>query len=359
MRVFKVLVLVLILLAQTVAAARADEEVFRFAVAGDCRNNPEENGISAQDRLWTVNSAVYSRIMRDVAAAKAKVLFFTGDMIFGHSSDTCLMNRQFAFWRGMTATLLAAGTYVVPISGNHETREYVPGKDNGKQKQVAVAACENLWRENMGDLIMDAARFGALTGKTLAAFDPANTPPIGGPDGVTTDQSRLSYSFDAAGMHFAIMNTDAVGVDGTAPTAWLEKDLAAAKARGITRIFVFGHRPAFTFKYAKNVKPVGLDEFPAKRDAFWKVIEKYGANYFCSHQHLYHAEKPGKGKSWQVIAGSAGAPFAIKPDEVKRPTDRMHAWILVRVMQSGKALAETYAFDEALGETKLAESWEM
>jgi hypothetical protein len=339
--------------------ARADEEVFRFAVAGDCRNNPQEQGISAQDRLWTVNSAVYSRIMRDVAAAKAKVLFFTGDMIFGHSSDACLMNRQYAFWRGMTATLLAAGTYVVPIAGNHETREYVPGKADGKEKQVAVTACENLWRENMGDLIMDVPRWNALTGKPLAAFDPANTPTVGGPDGVTTDQSRLSYSFDAAGMHFAIMNTDAVGVDGTAPTAWLERDLAAAKARGVTRMFVFGHRPAFTYKYAKNVKPVGLDEYPAKRDAFWKVVEKYGANYFCSHQHLYHAEKPGKGKSWQVIAGGSGAPFAIKPGEEKRPADRMHVWILARVMAGGKVLAEAYAFDEMLGETRLVESWEM
>src|SRR5262249_60598722 len=72
---------------------------------------------------------------------------------------------------------------------------------------------------------------------------------------ITSNQAELSYSFDIQAtnrilLHFVVINTDAAGADSTAPTDWLEADLKAAKARGADKVFVFGHKPAFTYNYA-------------------------------------------------------------------------------------------------------------
>jgi hypothetical protein len=130
-------------------------------------------------------------------------------------------------------------------------------------------------------------------------------------DGLTTNQSQLSFSFDFRGSHFAVViNTDPTGKDSHAPTAWLDMDLAAAVARGAQQFFVFEHKPAYTYYYGA-VTPLpataaGLDNDVAGRDAFWDVIEKYGAIYFCGHEHVFHISQPRAGdaskpgKAWQV-----------------------------------------------------------
>jgi hypothetical protein len=129
-------------------------------------------------------------------------------------------------------------------------------------------------------------------------------------DGLTTNQSQLSFSFDFRGSHFAVINTDPTGKDSHAPTAWLDMDLAAAVARGAQQFFVFGHKPAYTYYYGAvtplPATPAGLDNDVAGRDAFWDVIEKYGAIYFCGHEHVFHISQPRAGdaskpgKAWQV-----------------------------------------------------------
>jgi len=152
-----------------------------------------------------------------------------------------------------------------------------------------------------------------------------------------------------------------VGNDATAPVAWLTKDLAAAKARGIKHMFVFGHKPAYSYDFDASGSTHGIDNNPANRDAFWSLIEQYGATYFCGHEHVYHMSQPTKaegGKAWQVLVGSGGSPFDAAPGtySVNPATDRDYAWATVRVHASGAVDIKVYGFDDQFGPTKLLQT---
>ncbi|QLI81651.1 metallophosphoesterase [Chitinibacter fontanus] len=334
-------------------AAEKDPVVATFATVGDSREEPSDK-LNAQDKIWLQNTKAWSRIMREIQTQKPHALFFNGDMIMGYTTDKNALNRQYAYWRGMVTTLQENGTYVLPVPGNHEVQEKF--KDNGKTKKIARQSNEDSWRENMGDLIVDAGRWKATVGSDLQAFDVKNVPQIGSADNISTDQSQLSYSFDFAGQHFAVINTDPVGNDGHAPAAWLAADFAQAKARGAKRFFVFGHKPAYTYFYKPGIDLEGMDKFPENQQAFWQTIEQYGATYFCGHEHIYNVMQPtlaSGGKAYQVMVGSGGSPFSAEPADSQNPNDRMYAWAVVKVHASGKVVIEAHGFDERYGPTRL------
>jgi len=344
-----------------------DRVVLTFSTVGDSRQDPvtfdpTTGPLSGQDRIWLQNTRAWSRIMRTIEEQRSKLLFFNGDMIMGYGlagptpgtsvaevvgSDLMAFYRQYAFWRGMVAPLMEAGTYVVPVPGNHETQS----KPLGKKAQVEN---ENAWRANMGDLIIDGARFKSIVGVEPGHVNVQNT---GTYDGLATDQSQLSYSFDVGTIHFAVVNTDPVGRDNVAPAAWLAADLGSAAARGARNFFVFGHKPAYTYYFGTNTPPnpgvSGLDKVPASRDAFWQVIEQFGATYFCGHEHEFNMMQP-KGLAWQVMVGSGGSPFAAQPGEVTLhpETDRTYAWATVRVRRSGKVEIDAWGFSDKFGPTR-------
>jgi hypothetical protein len=369
--------------------------VLTFSTTGDSRQDPityDKPSVGAtltgQDAIWLQNTKAAVRILRTVQAQKANMLFFNGDMIHGYGwagfgytsnaaqssinatpvapvtvadvigSDLVKFYQQYGFWRGMVAPAIETGTYVLPVPGNHETECKACGKKAKVENEAA-------WTANMGDLIVDATRFAAVVGSapTNISYGPAAG--AGAADGLTTDQSKLSYSFDYKGVHFVVINTDAVGRDSRAPTNWLAADLAAAKARsGIKKLFVFGHKPAFTYQYdaAPGVTTAlgGLDAAPgsiAERNAFWDVIEANGATYFCGHEHIYNISQP-RGGAYQVIVGTAGSPFDAKSGVVtKHPaTDRSYSWATVRVHTDGAADILAYGFDENFGPTQLLQT---
>jgi hypothetical protein len=345
-----------------------DPVVLTFSTVGDSRQDPvtfdpTTGPLSGQDKIWLQNTKAWSRIMRSVEAQKSKLLFFNGDMIMGYGlagptpsnsvadvagSDLMAFYRQYGFWRGMVAPLMEAGTYVVPVAGNHE----VQSKPLGKKAQVEN---ENAWRANMGDLIIDTARFKAIVGRDASNVNVQNN---GAFDGLSTDQSQLSYSFDVGDSHFAVVNTDPVGKDSVAPSSWLASDLGSAAGRGAKHFFVFGHKPAYTYYFGTNTPPnpgvSGLDKIPASRDAFWNVIEQYGATYFCGHEHEFNMAQP-KGAAWQVLVGSGGSPWDAKQGEVtvNPETDRSYAWATVKVRRSGKVDITAYGFSDTYGPTQV------
>jgi hypothetical protein len=362
-------------------AAAADPVVLTFSTVGDSRQDTTSPDVtqlplSGQDAHWLQDSKAWARIMREAVSKKSNLLFFNGDMIMGFgkadvpaalpatadaymNADLGRMYTQYAFWRGMVANAMEAGTYVVPVPGNHELQcstkinATCPTSNSGKN---ALAVNENAWRANMGDLVMDALRFPTIVGQPYTNYSASNNPcpaGVGCTDGTSTDQSQLSYSFDVADTHFAVINTDAVGRDSHAPTAWLTTDLANAQARGAKHFFVFGHKPAYTYYYAgSSPKAAGLDADLPARDAFWSVIETYGATYFCGHEHIFNAQQP-LGHAYQVLVGSGGSPFeASNPQQAGLlPTDRMYAYAYVRVHQSGKVDVDAYGFSDAYGPT--------
>lgn len=392
-----------LMLNATALAHATDNVVLSFATVGDSRQDSinldpsqvNQGGLTGQDKTWLQNTKAWSRIMRSIQSQKASLLFFNGDMVMGYGNGTALnaykttnvggtwtpanlpaglttdttdFYAQYAFWRGMVANLMETGTYVVPVPGNHETQCKACGKK-------ATADNENIWRDNMSDLILDTARFTSILGAAPDYFDANNHPVVGdvlatneAAKKYTTDQSKLSYSFDFKGNHFAIVNTDATGVDGRAPAVWLATDMAAAKARGIKHNFVFGHKPAYTYKFTDPAtgQPItklsGLDATSAaNQKAFWDVIEQYKATYFSGHMHTFNMQQPrltdavSPGTAWQVLVGSGGSPFESATATVN-PNDRKYAWAYVRVYESGKVQIDAYGFDENYGPTMLLKS---
>jgi hypothetical protein len=344
-----------------------DPVVLSFSTVGDSRQDPvtfdaTTAPLSAQDRIWLQNTKAFSRILRSVQAEKSKLLFFNGDMIMGYGlagppasnsvndvvkSDLMAFYRQYAFWRGMVAPVMENGTYIVPVAGNHE----VQSKPLGKKAQVEN---ENAWRANMGDLIIDTVRFKAIVGTEATNVNVQNN---GAYDGLGTDQSQLSYSFDVGDSHFVVVNTDPVGKDNVAPAAWLASDLGIAASRGAKHYFVFGHKPAYTYYFGTNNPSnpgvSGLDKIPASRDAFWNVIEQYGATYFCGHEHEFNMMQP-RGSAWQVLVGSGGSPWDAQVGEVtlNPATDRAYAWATVRIHRSGQVDITGYGFSDSFGPTR-------
>ncbi|MDD2770532.1 MAG: metallophosphoesterase, partial [Methylococcus sp.] len=318
----------------------SDPVVLTFATVGDSRQDPLRPDpstlpLSGQDAKWAQNSKALARILRTIHSQKAKILFFNGDMINGYgkasvpaawsstaptvaelaNSDLVKFYMQYGFWRGMVADLMEAGTYVVPVPGNHEVQCNSKASANcGLSGKHAMEENENAWRDNMGDLIMDTSRWQNLLGKPLEAWDVDHKPAIG-VDGISTDQSQLSYSFDFGSSHFVVINTDPVGNDAHAPVTWLAEDLAAAKARGSRHFFVFGHKMAFPYVFSATAKQDGLESTNA--NAFWDVIEQYGATYFCGHEHIFNISRPRSPHgTYQVLVGSGGSPFDAAPGEV-------------------------------------------
>jgi hypothetical protein len=415
------------LFASFAVQAQSDPTVFTFVAVGDSRQDPASPdpttllsvspitgaGITSttgsllpQDAMWLQNTRAWARIIRTVQTEKANLLFLNGDMVMGYgraavpsawsttvptvsgviSSDLVKFYTQYAYWRGMVASLMETGTYVIPIPGNHETECNVAVTTNtgasncGSSGKHAYSENEDAFRANMGDLVNDLitnVRFSNVVGAQAQNVTglTAATAPNSTTDALTTDQSDLSYSFDiqtgAGLLHFAIINTDPTGKDSHAPTNWLATDLANAKTHGAVKYFVFGHKPAWTYNYAAasngTVAAAGLDVDVPARDAFWSLITQYGATYFSGHEHILHVDQHGDptntnpGTPYQVLNGAGGSPFDDKlvgacpsctEPVFTNPTDRSYSWTLVRVHQSGNVTLDAYAFDDGFGPTK-------
>jgi hypothetical protein len=347
------LLAVLVWLVPVPGRAATDPVVFSFASVGDSRGDPATPA-HGQDRIWGQNSRALARILREVGAQRPHALFFNGDMIMGYGGDRARLDREYAFWRGMAATLFETGTYVVPVPGNHEVQEKLTDAA-GKVSKLTHLVGEQSWRDNMGDLILDQARWRGVTGIDATAFTRDHAPAPGTPDKIHSDQSQLSYSFDVGRSHIAVINTDPYGNDGHAPSHWLAADFAAAAARGARHYFVFGHKPAATYLFRPDLALEGLDQDPAQQALFWNVIERYGASYFCGHQHIFNLQQPTRqagGKAWQIMVGSGGTPFSAERASRSQPFDRMYAWVKVEVRASGRVKLVAYGFDEHYGPTR-------
>jgi hypothetical protein len=337
-------------LEQIEAAIRSNPLLFAFSSVGDSRIDAKTPNLSQQDYVWLNNSKVVNRMEKEVVAQKASMFFFNGDMIMGYTpnSDANVLNRQYAFWRGMVSGYYENGVYVFPVPGNHEVQDVITTPE-GKTKKVATQANENTWRNNMSDVVIDQTRTKQILGEQVT-WDPNNFPKAGS-DHITTDQSKLNYSFDYKGTHFVVINTDPAGNDSHAPVAWLKQDLDDARTRGLKHSFVFGHKMAYTYKYDATVTPGGLDADPAAADAFWQVIQDHNATYFCGHEHIFNVSQPKGGKAYQVIVGSGGSPFeSDKPTGVA--SDRMYAWATTKVYADGRVRIDAYGFDDQYGPTQ-------
>ena len=161
----------------------------------------------------------------------------------------------------------------------------------------------------------------------------SNGPNAGGTDNLSTDQSKLSYSFDYLGTHFVLLNSDPANAGSTVPTAWAAQDMAAAHAAGAKHIFVLDHKPAFDWT---NDGSSSLSN--ASQAALWSAMTTNHAEAMLSaHNHVYRRLQP-TGHSWMIIPGNGGSTL-----DSQLPSDRNYGFSLVDIMTSGKVIVKTYA----------------
>ena len=134
---------------------------------------------------------------------------------------------------------------------------------------------------------------------------------------------QTTYSWDYGNAHFIMLNEYWDGAYNDAATIygdivpelhdWLADNLAANTK---PFVFIFGHEPAFP--YNRHVGD-SLDRNPARRDAFWSLLESEGVSaYMVGHTHYYskhQGDKDNVGEVWQLDVGNArGRPLASEAD---------------------------------------------
>jgi len=286
---------------------------YSFVVLG-C--NRVENGDTVGNPS-TANVYQLNRVFDEVSKLKPlpTYLFFAGDLIVGYEKDTVRLARELQSWIGLykKSPLSKTSVKLVALPGNHESDNKVNGQ------KVPVATAERVFVRVMKDYIV-GSNGPHPTGLTL------------GSDSLTTDQSRLTYSFDFKGDHYIMLNSDPVGQDSRIPDNWVENDIRNAHKKGARHIFAIAHKPAYTSRFEKGA--AGLDIFPSKRDSFWTCMENNKAEaMFCAHDHVWDSIQPHKGKTWMIIAGNAGSK---SPANWSNPPYSYFGYTLVNLYKDSK-----------------------
>jgi len=203
-------------------------------------------------------SPVLARLAADMAHQHPAFVMGTGDYIEG-SGDPEAARRQFdGFFRGL-APLQGEGAVPVALApGNHDIR--------GSRRNLE--------------------QFSRL---------------LDGP----------YYSFDRAGCHFVILNTEEPGLEGRIAglqLVWLKQDL---KANAGKLTFVTLHQPLFP---VDGHRGSSLDRYERERNALHRLfVQAKVACVFAGHEHLYNRQE--RDGVEYIITGGAGAPLYATPDK--------------------------------------------
>lgn len=268
--------------------------VWSFVIIGCNRVNGAD---VKPDNPSTANLAQLTRSFEEIAKLKPrpKIVFFTGDLVFGLNSDLGVLRSQLESWLDVYRSTALGDDHrirLIPLPGNHESLIGMKGN------QSSNPGAEDVWLSVMQPYIAGN-----------------NGPGIGGPDNLQSDQSELTYSFNYKHTHFVIVNTDPFGAVATVPVHWIGDDLAAAREkRHIKHVFVIGHKPAFPPAFSSAEQ--SLNSNPANRNAFWDELNSNGVDaYLVAHCHVWDIgqpvspDDPSAKQVYQVVAGNAGTPL--------------------------------------------------
>lgn len=192
---------------------------------------------------------VHAQLVRSVAQENPDLVLIAGDLVAA-GSDEGDWERFFELERPL---LRQFGVF--PVAGNHDYA-----------------------RQGRG-----AARFFALWRAPLGPGEEAGY-----------------YSFDAGGVHFAALDSNQYR--SAKQLAWLERDLAQARKRGVRALFVFAHEGP----YASGMHG---DNAVCARD-YVPILERYGVTMFLGG-HDHHYERGRVGKLNYLVTGGGGAELRI------------------------------------------------
>jgi len=292
-------------------SANTDKILFSFATVGCNRVDKDDN---SDDNPSTANIYHLQKTFDDILhqTPLPKYFFFTGDMVLGYTKDdTALLRKELQSWVDLYlhSDLPEKGVKMVPLLGNHESLY--------SKKNPASPAAEKVWLSVMKPFIQN------------------NNGPIAGVDGLISDQSSLSYSFNYENTHFLILNSDGCGRESSLPVQWVSRDLSISnKNKQIEHVFAFAHKPAYP---APNED--GLDAHKSARDSFWTALENSNCEaMFAAHNHLFYKTQPNPKKTWQIVAGNGGS----KLEESWKPEGgQFFGFTLVEVYASGKVVIKS------------------
>ena len=285
-------------------------ERFSFAVMSDSRS-----AVGGDGRNYNgVNRHVLERLMQQAMGRGVELVVFAGDLVDGYVTVPSEYQRQLRAWMESVAPF-HMHVPIYEVMGNHEL-------------------LADAWSEGwMAD------RAGPLNSQTVfaqAVVNPTNGPPT---EAGKPPYDESVYSFDYGSAHFAMVNSNhwhrnrfarddhpalprgqREGMLSAAQLEWLDKDLAAARARGQTHLFVFTHEPSFpTGGHAHDAMYYGgrIPEVLAMRDRFWGTLVRHRAvAAFFGDEHNYsrtlidtQVDEKYAYPVWNIITGGAGAPY--------------------------------------------------
>lgn len=299
---------------------------FSFVVVGCNRVDTPDTNKAVNPS--TANLEQLRRTFAEVAAMRPrpKFLFLAGDLVFGYTNSQPELRAELLAWRAEYEASPLANTDVrmVPIPGNHEVQN---------KSRVATLAAERTWLEVMGQYIASFA---------------GNGPHAGGADGLATDQSSLSYSFDYKGSHFVLLDSDPTGRGWSVPTKWIASDVYQARQRGARHIFAIAHKPAYGYPPSQYNPPNALGDdlgrvLPGLRDEFWhSLVDNHAEAMFAAHDHLYSRTHGAFGQTWQVIAGNGGSRLESVHDQA---SINFYGYTVVRVEGEKRVVLTSYGRD--------------
>lgn len=114
------------------------------------------------------------------------------------------------------------------------------------------------------------------------------------------DPERV-YAFTYGAARFLVLDSNSASFALTDQTAWIERELAAARQdRGVRHIFVVMHHPPYSVSLHGGQRDL--------RDRWTPLFEKYGvAAVFSGHDHCY--ERAEAGGIYYFVSGGGGAPL--------------------------------------------------
>jgi len=236
-------------------------------------------------------SAVRYRVVAGADATPERTFYTAprpgGVIRFGVYGDT---RGGHAVHARIAESLLAEAPDFVVVTGDLVLR----GSDEGDWQRFFQVAGELLARIPFYLAVgnHDLGRTGDEQRRVNEIFDFPSTGGTGHPD------PAHWYSFDVAGLHFAMLDSSAY--DSAQQLAWLRSDLAAARRAGARALFAAVHHGP----YSRG--PHGGSQLA--RERYVPILAEYGVVLlFAGHDHIYQRGEAGGIR--YVVSGGGGAPL--------------------------------------------------
>jgi 3',5'-cyclic AMP phosphodiesterase CpdA len=309
------------------APAPGPASVFSFAFLSDGRAGTGGGFFNFNG----INGAVTPRLIAEAYRRGDAFALFGGDLTSGYTSSVEHFGMMLDTWRSLNDPI----AHVMPIYegfGNHESLHAFYREPSGAR----------LSTDRLGSATSEG-EFGRRF------INPDNGPEPEVLNGVTGPSYKGTvYSFDYGNTHIVMLNTDYwFTVGGTASDrslgvkllggnrngyilpnqmAWLDRDLAEARARGAVHLFVAAHDPLLPVSghvadamwwRGLNDPSVPSGDVVAMRDRFAAILDRHRVTALLTgHEHLYARvvadatviptlTRP----LVQFVSGGAGAPF--------------------------------------------------